>query len=762
MEDVLSRTIIHSYPCPAPPVPPSPAPLSPLLLQYQTFLNEYTHSPSTQTQNLINRCIGGWLNVIFGKTVNEYKTQQVPNEIRPCVPYGLITSTATYVDPKKSTSQNKLNQGLGLSSLTSSVITSLPPPPPNPTTFTLQLLSPSSPSLLTLSFKLPNVYHTLSCNNFDSFMCAISRGTLGFILRPEEVLKSVKPIANGQNAGLNYNPNYFLPNSTLTLYAYQTISPTFNPLHPGSFKNPSVFTSYQTGQNGFDKLINDKDMTKCKIKLTQWEDVIVRILNASCSGVVRRRVDVQSNNNQLLDVPGEPSKCLKKVLETLCSYYLPKKESEAWFLSLIITEYVGSQYNLRPSSEIGYEDFQKKRTGSSGPVYVPPPVRIRDNGSEDRGYNSTLYPLRLLFGYEDYEVVYQQSLYACLVYVVSGLDFGVYEVGSGGGFRGCKIWEWGMWCRCWCEFIEVAILGLPPPLAPGASASSSLLTTVSSSIKSQKISGFSPQKIREKVLSNYHLLNDVFNVLVQRVSSVDPGREDIITCVEQCLKTFLKIKNVVTEVSVIVDKFLSGQDCGQDSTLYLEHCKNLNGYRPYYNHALERVDVVDAFSELCNAGGRFSLWKGRIEGMLNEGWGEGIRSKEVVKGVKGKVDRDADGLLTSSGLNQIMTLGKCDASTIPFIGDPLLLPCRENEIEILVDLTVYLSQLLNKHFGLVKEQEVVDRDEERRGEKREGEWKERAKAYRQSGFRFDFRGLSDWRNLMVMFVSIWVAKKIVF
>ena len=154
--------------------------------------------------------------------------------------------------------------------------------------------------------------------------------------------------------------------------------------------------------------------------------------------------------------------------------------------------------------------------------------------------------------------------------------------------------------------------------------------------------------------------------------------------------------------------------------------------------------------------------------------------------MQGEIERDAYGLLSSSGLRQVLLSGRCSPENVPFIGDPMLLPPRENEVEFLVDLTVYLSKACNRYFGLERETEAVDRDKERGdGEKvsenaktlflhcdpnttltdvsqREGEWKERAKIYKRTGFRFDFRGLSDWRNLVVMFLAIWIAKRVMF
>ena len=67
------------------------------------------------------------------------------------------------------------------------------------------------------------------------------------------------------------------------------INRDFKPNHPGKFKYPSVFASYQTGGNGFAELLNGGEGKKCKIKVTQWEDIIIRIVNVTCSGCVRRR-----------------------------------------------------------------------------------------------------------------------------------------------------------------------------------------------------------------------------------------------------------------------------------------------------------------------------------------------------------------------------------------------------------------------------------------------------------------------------------------
>ncbi|GMH64752.1 hypothetical protein TrST_g1214 [Triparma strigata] len=585
-------------------------------------------------------------------------------------------------------------------------------------------------------------------------MGGISRSTLAFALSPEEVLMSVKPISSGPNSGHPYNPNYFLPDSSLTLYQYNLINPNFKPNHPGKFKYPSVFSSYQTGVNGFNDLLNGGDGKKCKIKVSRWEDIIIRIVNVTCSGCVRRRVDVQRNNNVPFEAIHEPPACLAKVLKNLTEFYLPKNEEEGYFLASIITEYTTTQYNLRPSSSLPYTTFLSLTGSTPPPTFLPPPVRIRTKGREDRGYNGTLYSIKLLLKYPQYLPVFQQGIYACLTYAISSLDFGVYEVGSGAGFKGYKIFEWGDWCDFFAVFIEVFVLG------GEGGGNGGLLNNV---MQGKKNKGYKPEIIRENVIRNYHVLNDTFNVLCQRVMQVDPGREDVVASVERAFKSFLKVKNYVAEVSSMVDRYLSGQDCGSDGQIYSQHCAYLNGYRPYYNHSFLKIDVVECFSEMCNGAGRFVMWKGRIEQGLKEGWGEGIRGRKVIKGIKGEIERDAYGLLSSSGLRQVLLSGKCSPENVPFIGDPMLLPPRENEVEFLVDLTVYLSKACNRYFGLERETEAVDRDKERGdGEKREGEWKERAKIYKRTGFRFDFRGLSDWRNLVVMFLAIWIAKRVIF
>ena len=94
------------------------------------------------------------------------------------------------------------------------------------------------------------------------------------------------------------------------------------------------------------------------------------------------------------------------------------------------------------------------------------------------------------------------------------------------------------------------------------------------------------------------------------------------------------MKNYVAEVSSIVDRYISGQECGSDGQIYSQHCAYLNGYRPYYNHSFLKIDIVECFSEMCNGAGRFVMWKGRIEQGLKEGWGEGIRGRKIIKGVK--------------------------------------------------------------------------------------------------------------------------------
>ena len=330
MEEVLSHFVIVLYPSPAPPVPVASPPLLPLITHFKamievsggvdctgfrvgyerqpwclhtplvsTLLPAFTHNrlfthlhthpsqdhvsaPTTHTLAAIKRSVPGLLDVVFGRTTNEYKTGTVPNEIRPFVSHGLL-GTMDVPTPKK---QQSLAQASNITgTLTNALGGSLGSPPKsltpnqNAADFCLLIFSRSPGSLLTTIPSLPSL--TVPLQPGPGYYTAIPPQTIRWLLDPEAVLECAR-----RSAGTN--EDYHVPRCTRALWGLDTLSssapgpddmvtdsnPTPLPLSfPGLEHSP--LSSYVSGTLGFGEVCTG-DKTKAKAKISVEEDVIIR------------------------------------------------------------------------------------------------------------------------------------------------------------------------------------------------------------------------------------------------------------------------------------------------------------------------------------------------------------------------------------------------------------------------------------------------------------------------------------------------------
>jgi len=119
-------------------------------------------------------------------------------------------------------------------------------------------------------------------------------------------------------------------------------------------------------------------------------------------------------------------------------------------------------------------------------------------------------------------------------------------------------------------------------------------------------------------------------------------------------------------------------------------------------------------------------------------------------------DRGPDGRLTDLGRQQLHAgLCKCNPLDIHYIGDPMLSRVKSYEFPALVQLTIFVSNYLNRKLGLVPvlppEEENIDEDDKLLQQYREME------QYQKVKFRFNLRFLADSRNSLVLAIFFWWA-----
>jgi hypothetical protein len=105
------------------------------------------------------------------------------------------------------------------------------------------------------------------------------------------------------------------------------------------------------------------------------------------------------------------------------------------------------------------------------------------------------------------------------------------------------------------------------------------------------------------------------------------------------------------------------------------------------------------------------------------------------------LSRTQDGLLDEKGLQQIFAgATKCSPADVAYRGDKMLSRVGSHEISFLVDFTVWLSNRVNKKLGL-----GLTGNCEKKGKQK---------------FRFSFRFLADYRNILFMWATFYFILKI--
>jgi len=126
-------------------------------------------------------------------------------------------------------------------------------------------------------------------------------------------------------------------------------------------------------------------------------------------------------------------------------------------------------------------------------------------------------------------------------------------------------------------------------------------------------------------------------------------------------------------------------------------------------------------------------------------------------------ERGPDGKLTDLGRQQIFTGQlKCNPFGVDYIGDPMLARVKSYEIPALVELTIGLSNYLNRKLGLstpTSQDDLVGDTEGDALSRRVQEMEQYQKvAYR----RFNLRFLADYRNIIFGTIVWWFVKTFVF
>lgn len=125
-------------------------------------------------------------------------------------------------------------------------------------------------------------------------------------------------------------------------------------------------------------------------------------------------------------------------------------------------------------------------------------------------------------------------------------------------------------------------------------------------------------------------------------------------------------------------------------------------------------------------------------------------------------DRSSDGRLTDLGRQQLYAgLYKCNPMDIPYVGDPMLARVKSYEIPTLVDLTIRLSNYLNKKLGLVVPSSSLDVGSEN-GDENDAMMKRlrEMEQYQKVKYRLNFRFLADSRNIIFASILWWLVTTI--
>ena len=119
-------------------------------------------------------------------------------------------------------------------------------------------------------------------------------------------------------------------------------------------------------------------------------------------------------------------------------------------------------------------------------------------------------------------------------------------------------------------------------------------------------------------------------------------------------------------------------------------------------------------------------------------------------------ERDAFGKLTDEGRAQIYSgTRKCNPIDVHFVGDPLLARVKSYEIPCLVELTVQVSNYLNRKLGFVSEEDSVSDGQNSDGDLLSKHYQEMER-YKKTLFRINLRFLADSRNIIFAFVLWWI------
>lgn len=124
-------------------------------------------------------------------------------------------------------------------------------------------------------------------------------------------------------------------------------------------------------------------------------------------------------------------------------------------------------------------------------------------------------------------------------------------------------------------------------------------------------------------------------------------------------------------------------------------------------------------------------------------------------------DRDSDGKLTELGRQQLYAgLCKCNPLDVHYIGDPMLSRVKSYEIPILVELTISISNYLNRKLGLVASSSALDSGSANVGDSGVMKRYREMEQYQKVKFRFNLRFLADSRNIIFASIVWWLVSTI--
>lgn len=124
-------------------------------------------------------------------------------------------------------------------------------------------------------------------------------------------------------------------------------------------------------------------------------------------------------------------------------------------------------------------------------------------------------------------------------------------------------------------------------------------------------------------------------------------------------------------------------------------------------------------------------------------------------------DRGSDGKLTDLGRQQLYAgLCKCNPLDVHYIGDPMLSRVKSYEIPILVELTIRLSNYLNRKLGLVVSSSAPDSGSANVGDSGVMKRYREMEQYQKVKFRFNLRFLADSRNVIFASIVWWLVSTI--